>query len=801
MERLIEDTKFALRMLAKRPVVWGLAGVILAFGIGATSTVFSLAWGVLVRPMPYKDPQRLVQVWKQSLEDDTLEVMPANFVDWQRENRVFSELIGYRGVGFNLTGGEEPQRVGGARVSADFFDVLGIQPSHGRTFRPEEGELGRSGVAVLNHAAWQRRFGGDPDIVGKTIWLDGNVHEVIGVLPADFVFLPLWRSEVYVPLVFEESELYDHWLYVVGRLADGTSLPVAEREMNALFDRLADRYPGVDESDSGVRLVSLRDEITGPIRPVVLVLLVAVGAVLLLGCSNVAVMLIALAATRQREIALRVSLGARRWRLVRQLLTESLLLAACGGLVGIAVAYGGIRLFQSLLPPNLANLVVTFFGIEMSPEVLAFIVLLSAFTAVAFGAWPALSASRPDITQLLKEGDSRSSKGAGIRGRGALLVVELALAVVLLISAGLLIRSFVSLQTLHPGFEAEQVLTAALELPEQSYPTPESRRTAMRALRNELANLPGSESVGAVSILPLELRNQSTGLKVRGDVEGQERPGASYLTAMPGYFKTLGIQLLRGEPFSSQHGADSGLVVIVSESLAERLWPEEDPLGKELILERLSPEPRRVIGVSEDVRYGRLGGAMPSVVYVPFEQDPRSDMIFVLRTTGAPQGLMAATRNRVWQVDDSLPVTLRPMKAVLDESAGQALFPVPPLAIFAGFALLLAISGIFGVTSFTVSQRRHEFGIRMAVGAQPGEVVRMVLMQGVKLTAAGLVIGLAGAVGIGRLLSSILYGVSATDPLVFLLSPLLLVAVTLVASYLPALRGARISPATVLRQN
>jgi predicted permease len=488
--------------------------------------------------------------------------------------------------------------------------------------------------------------------------------------------------------------------------------------------------------------------------------------------------------------------------MIRQLLTESLLLALCGGLVGIAVAYGGIQLFKALLPPDLAALVVPFFGIEMSPQVVVFTVLLSAVTAVVFGAWPALKASRPNIAQLLKEEGSRSPKGAGLSGRGFLVALELVLAVVLLVSAGLLIRSFLSLQGSNPSFEAARMLTAALEVQEQTYTTPESRRAVMQTLQSELAALPAVEGVGAVSILPFELRNQGTGLLVQGQTGGvEEGPGASYLTAMPGYFRTMGIRLLRGTGFGSEHGADTAPVVVINQALAERIWPGQDPIGKELILTRLDPVPRRVIGVSEDVRYGRLGGPMPSVVYVPLEQDPRADMVFVLRTATDPRTLMAAVRERVWQVDDTLPVRLRAMETVLNESVSQALVPVPPLTIFAGIALVLAAVGIFGVASFAVNQRRHEIGVRMALGARRGDILRMLVMQAVKLTAVGLVVGLLCALGISRILAGVLYGVSATDPVVFILVPLLLLAVALLSSYLPALRAAKINPVAALRQS
>ncbi|HEX2253016.1 MAG TPA: ABC transporter permease [Thermoanaerobaculia bacterium] len=804
MKRFLGDLRFAWRTLRNSPTLSLLSIVVLGIGIGATSTIFSAVYGVLLRPMPYEDPDRLVQVLETRQGEGRMEAAPANWVDWRRDSQSFGSLAAYRGVGFNVTGGEVPQRVGGARVSADFFDTLGARPALGRTFRRDEEQPGSGGVVVLSHAAWERRFDADPNLLGERLVIDGRPHQVIGVLPPDFVFLPLWRSELYVPLVLDAAEATDrdnHWLYTVGRLAPGVSASAARQEMEALAETLARRHPGTN-TGAGVRLVPLRDEITGPIRSAVVLLLFAVGLVLLLTCANVAVMLLARAAAREREIALRVSLGAARRRLVAQLLTESLLLSLLGGALGIALAVAGIHFLVSLIPPPLSTLVVTFFGIGMNLPVLVFTVVLSAVTALIFGTWPALKASRPDLSGVLKDSGGRSRRGMKLRGRGALVALELVLAVVLLVTAALLIRSFLLLQTIRPGFESEGVLTAAVELSGPAYHDDGVRRQFLGTLLDEVGSLPGVESAAAVSILPLTQRNQGTAVVIEGRSAGEveEAGSASYLTATPGYFETFGIGLLRGEGFGLEHGPSAPRVTVINQAMAQRLWPGEDAVGKQLILTRLDPVPRTVIGVTENVRYGALGGAMPSTAYVPYAQDPRTDMVLVLRSSVAPETLVPQVRERVWGLDGSLPLEARTMESVLDESLAQARFPLPPLAVFALIALLLAGAGIYGVVSFAVVQRAHEIGIRVALGARRQDVLRLVLAQSARIVVTGLLIGLVLSFLVSQALSGVLYGVRPGDPTVFLAVPSILLAVALFASYLPARRATRLDPAVTLRQ-
>lgn len=804
MRRSLTDLRLAWRTLRASPALTSLSIVVLAIGIGATATVFSAVYGVLLRPMAYDQPHRLVQVFETRQGEGRIEAAPANWVDWRRESRAFSTLAAYRGVGFNLTGGDVPQRLGGARVSADFFATLGRGAALGRTFRSEEERPGGGRVAVLGHAAWQRRFGGDPGIVGRSIVLDGQPHEVVGILADDFVFLPLWRSEVFVPLVLDDAEAVErdeHWLYTLGRLAADVSPDAAQQEMSDLARRLETRYPATN-SGTGVRLLPLSDEITGPIRPALVLLLVAVGLMLLLTCANVAVLLLARAAAREREIAVRASLGAARRRLFRQLFTESLLLSLLGGALGVLVALAGIESLVSLIPPPLSTLVVGFFGIGMNVPVLVFTVALSVLTALVFGTWPALKGSRPDLNQVLKESGARSRQGTGLRGRGALVALEIVLAVVLLVTAALLVRSFLMLQTLRPGFAAEDVLTAPVELSGPRYQHPDEQRQLLDRMIEELAALPGVEGASAVSILPLTPRNQGTGIIIEGRTAGEveEALSASYLTAAPRFFETMGIGLVRGEGFGPHHGPASVPVAIVNRAMAERLWPGVEAVGKQLILTRLEPVPRTVIGVAEDVRYGALGGALPSTVYVPYAQDVRPDMVVVLRSALDPTTLIPQVRDRVWALDDSLPIEAETMESVLDQSLAQARFPLPPLAAFAAIALLLAAAGIYGVASFAVTQRSHEIGIRVALGARRQDVVRLIVSDSARVVVVGLVVGLALALLLARGMAGLIYGVSPGDPLVFAAVPLVLLTVALLSSYLPARRATRLEPMATLRR-
>jgi putative ABC transport system permease protein len=800
-----QDLRYAGRMQLKNPAFTIVAVIALALGIGANTAIFSVVNTVLLRPLPYKDPERLVMVWedasKQGYPRDT--PAAANFVDWRDQNTTFEGMAAIADQSFNLTGSGDPERLEGRRVSANLFPLLGVDPQIGRTFTSAEDQPGSDHVVLLSHALWQRRFGGDNNIAGKPLTLNGETYIVVGVMPARFQF-PTSDDQLWTPIAFSAEDAANrdrHYLQVLGRLKPGTGLAQAQTEMNTIAARLQQQYPQ-SNTDLGVEITSLHEHLVGDIKPALLILLGAVGLVLLIACANVANLLLARAAVRQKEIAVRVALGARRWRLIRQFLTESVLLATMGGVVGLIIAYGGLLLLRAFIPDNIAQAQ----QISIDLKVLGFTFLVSTLTGLIFGLAPALQAARFNQTETLKEGGRDSATGSGgKRLRGLLVMAEVAVSLVLLIGAGLLINSFLRLRNVDPGFRSDNLLTMRVVLPQLKYDEFEKRSAFYVDLLRRVQSLPGVKSAAVTTNLPLYRQGNSIGISIEG--QPPPPPGKENIVVTriisPKYFDTMSIPLLSGRAFSDQDITTTPRVAIISETMARRYWPNEDPIGKRLGTGRIQrPEDwTQVVGVVKDVRQFELTADAKPQMYLPYTQRgffPTDDL--VVKTDVDPASLASTVRNAVWEIDKDQPVSnIRTMEEILLDSIARQRFSMLLLAIFAGVALALAAVGIYGVMSYSVAQRTHEIGIRMALGAQTTAVLKLAVGYGLKLVAAGIVIGLIAAFALTRVMSTLLFGVTATDPATFTLISLLLTCVAAIASYIPARRATKVDPMIALR--
>ena len=801
MRILWQDLRYGALMLLKQPGFTLVAVFTLALGIGANSAIFSVVNGVLLRPMPLEDPDRLIKIWETFLPSGHGTTSAPNLKDWREQNTVFNGIAAYQFSSFNLREQESPERLQGATVSPNFFDVVGAHPRLGRAFQTGEDEAGRNRVALLSHGLWQRAFGGDAGVVGKEIPLNGENYMVIGVMPPDFRF-PSRLTEIWVPLVIP-PDLIDnrgsHWMFTLARLKPEVGFEQAREQMVSIAKRLERQYPD-SQAGRSVFLIPLQEETVQGIRPALRALMFAVGFVLLIACANVANLLLARATSRRREIAVRTALGAGRLRLVRQLLTESLLLAGAGGALGLALAKWGMEallvLAENFLPR--AN------EVSLDWRVAGFTAALSLLTGVFFGLIPALQSSRVDLQSSLKEG---AGAGGGAQTnwlRGALVAAEVAATMVLLIGAGLLVKSFIRLYETDLGFKAENVLTMSLALPESKYPDVRAAAAFYQKLLERVASLPGARSAGVINHLPLQEWgfNGDIAIEGQGPVEPGRQPRAEFRATSQDYFRTLSVPLISGRFFTAQDQSDSAPVVIVNQTLARRFLPGQDPIGKRI--RAIGKDWRTVIGVVGDVRQSGVTQAARAEIFVPLTQaifTPLTQtMSLAVRADANPEALISAVRNTVREVDPAQPVfNVKTMEAVVADSISDRRLNMLLLGIFAAVALTLAMIGIYSVMSYTVSQHTREIGVRMALGARPLDVLKLVVGQGMVLTLAGVGLGLAGAFGLTRLMATLLYGVTATDPMTFVIVSALLVIVALLACYVPARRATKVDPMVALR--
>ena len=808
LEALAQDLRYGLRMMVKNSGFTAVAVLTLTLGIGANTAIFSVVNAVLLRPLPFKEPERLVMLQSVDVRQSggQSSVSYPNFVDWREESESFERLAAFRERNFTLSGGDEPVRLNGAVVSAELFDLLGIAPSLGRSFRAEE-EKADALVVILSHGLWRRRFNSDPQVIGRNITLNNLSLTVIGVMPAGFQYpiatesAELWTTVAYdsigkSPMTANRGLSY---LHVIGRLKPGVNIAQSQAEMSAVARRLEQQYPN-ENAHQGVRLVSAIDQLVGDVRRPLLVLFGAVGFVLLIACANVANLLLARATARRREMAVRSALGASRWRVVRQLLTESILLALAGSVCGWMLAFCGVELLLSLSPENIPRLL----DIRLDGRVLSFTLLVSLLTGVIFGLSPAMQASKTELTETLKEGvrSGQNIRHAGLRG--VLVIAEIAAALVLMVGAGLLLNSLWRLLQVNPGFDPHGVLTLGISLPNTRYSGPQSVEFYQR-LQARLQTLPGVRAASASWMLPLSGSNPSLDV----DIEGQpttpaERVEVDFNLILPDHFRALGMRLINGRDFTERDDLRGRPVVIINEAFQRRFFTNEDPIGKRIRPRASSgggePEMREIIGIVGDTKSSLTAEAQPEF-YAPYAQLPiTKSLSLALRTEADPRGLISAARAEVQSLDKELPVfEIKTLDQHFNTAVAPPRFHALLLTIFAGVALILTMIGLYGVMAFTVAQRTHEIGIRMALGSQAQDVLRLVIRQGMRLTLVGVVIGLSGALALTRLLKTLLFGVGATDPMTFTVIALLLTFVALLACWIPARRAAKVDPITALR--
>jgi putative ABC transport system permease protein len=807
METLLRDLRFALRMLRRSPVFTSAAVLCLALSLGANTAVFSMLNAVLLRGLPYQEPERIMMIWNQFLGDNQpeLELSGAEFLDLREQTRSFTEIAATRPGLFNLTGDGDPELLVGVRVSANLFHLLGVKGAVGRMFLPGEDQPGHDDVVILSYGLFERRYGSDPGVVGRKVTINGKPLTVVGVTPRDFYFRRKGR-DLWMPLVVDRAALGprdDRALDGYARLRPGVTIDGARRELAGIARRWEDEHPETypKKSGYGLAVVSYREQIVGQIRPALLVLAAAVGLVLLIACANISNLLLARATTRGREIALRTALGAGRAGLLRQFLTESLLLAACGGALGLLLTAwclkAVVRMDLSKIP--------RIDEISIDGHVLAFTLLVSLATGLLFGLVPALQISRRDFHDVLKEG-AKSSAGAGRNlARRALVVLEVAVALVVLLGAGLMIQSYRQLQTVDPGFKTDNVLTLELFLPTTKYSTSSQWAAFFSQLLERLRALPGVNSAGAVSAVPLGVVQRIGEVAIEGappTMPGQLSPSAAWRTSSPDYFRTLGIPLLKGRDFIDGDNERSEPVIIVDQSSAQRFWPHQDPIGKRMkLVGQKAPEQwRSVVGVVGDVKHE--GPEVPSreQIYVPFRQYAQPFMYLVLHTATDAGAMGVPARKAVREIDKNQAVfRVETMEEKLVRIMAWRRFYTLLLSAFAIVALVLAVVGVYSVMAYSVTQRTREIGIRMALGAERQAVTGLVVRQALGLAGIGVVLGLAVALGLLRIVSSLLYGVSATDLRTFVGGALLLTAFALLASYLPARRASRVDPTVALR--
>ena len=814
MEFIWQDMRYGARMLLKSPGVTLVAVLTLALGIGANTAIFSVVNFVLLRPLEYANPDQLAMIWERNTKKGWSESPTsfANFVDF-RDNAKSVELASFTDTNFNLTGGDQPERVAGLRVSANLFSLLGVTPSRGRWFAAGEDKPGSGHVLMLSYGLWQRSFGGNPNLVNQTVQLNGQSYTVVGVMPSTFKFPPAFsatvgaseetvgNADLWVPLTTDDVPLVRDIrnLKMIGRLQAGVTTPQAQAEINAIASRLDKEYPDVNGGIES-HVIPLHEQVTGDIRLALIILMGAVGLVLLIACANVANLLLAKATSRQKEIAIRTALGANRLRILRQLLTESVLLGVLGGLLGLVFAIVGAKSLIAFVTVNLPRL--KDFGFDS--KVLLFTLAISLITSLLFGLAPAIDASKPNLNEALKEG-GRSSSGSSARNklRSALVIAEVALAVVLVTASGLMFRSFVRLQRVNPGFNPENVLTLEIELPEASYRADQQQRVFQQQLLQKVRSIPGVQYASTVDNLPFSGNSFNSSFMIEGRPipAVTERPRAFYRVISPDYFSAMGIHLVRGNPFSDRDTADVQGVAIINDA-ARKYWPGEDPLGKRI--KRGRPESKNpwltIVGIVGSANQLSLREETQPEIYLPYLQNTSRTFTLVARTNSDPRMLAGSIRKEVGATDKDLPVSsMKLMDELISNSVAQPRFYVILLSVFAALALILAAVGVYGVMSYSVTLRTRDIGIRMALGARPIDIFKHIVGQALLLGLIGLGVGIVLAITSTRVMSSLLYGINPTDPLTLAITSLILLAVALLASYIPARRATKVDPMVTLR--
>lgn len=789
-----QDIQYGIRALVKRPAFTVLLVLILALGIGANTAMFSTINSILLRELPFKDPAQLVTVWETIPQKgiDKATVSAPTFARWQTQNTVFEQMALYDVDTHVLTNAGEPERIPSAQVSPNFFSVLGVQAIYGRTFSPDENQPGRDHVVMLSHSLWQRRFNSDQTVIGRNIVLSNLNYTVVGILPQDFQFID--QAELWSPLSAEdERQNCDscHFFTVIARLKKDQSLERAVVEMTVLMDQQP-------QEPKGVNIVTLGDHLVAGVRRSLLILLATVTFVLLIACINVANLLLARTGERQKEFAVRAAMGATRLRLIRQLIIESVIIALLGGVFGLALARWGMGVISALIPQGVLH-----DRIVLDLRVLGFTFLLSLLTGVVFGLIPAIKASKVEFNELLKD-STRGSTGGVHHAylRRLTIISEVALSLLLLIGAGLMIKSFRLLQHTSPGFNPDNLLTARVFLNTDDYPETQQKAAFFHQALDQLQIIPGVQSVGATTALPLSGSSNNFRFSVDGQVASAsaEKPQAQYRAISPDYFRTMGIPLIKGREFTDRDEANAPGVVVINETMARRIFPDGEALGKHLTITYGKPVPREIVGIVGDAKHLRLNEAAKPEMYVPYLQNPWSSMTFVVRTSIPPDEIIPTVRQQIWSVNKNQPIDkILTMNQILYDSVAQPRLSAFLLGVFAALAFLLSAVGIFGVMSYLVSQRTHEMGIRMALGASSADIFKLVIKQGMTNVLFGIALGLILSLIATRILTGLLYGISATDPVTIVQASLLLAVTALLACLIPARQATRSDPLTALR--
>ena len=817
MDNLLQDIRFGFRRLLKRPAITALAIISLALGIGANSSIFSIVNAVLLRPLPYEDSHRLMTLWETNSQQiatvmnlqNRNQVAPANFLDWSKQNQVFEELVASRLISFNLTGGDRPERVLGAIVNQKLFSVLRVKPVLGRTFLADDTVGNRDRVAILSDALWQRRFGADPNVIGQKLSMNNESFSVIGVMAPHFQYPD--EAEVWVLSRLEVPEAPGgasananlltnrtlHYLMVVARLKPGVTSQQAQADLKNIASNLQSQYPDTNAS-AGVTVETMQEDIVGDIRPTLRILLGVVVFVLLIACVNIANLLLARATLLRKEIAVRVALGANRARIIRQLLTESVLLAMAGGVLGLILAYLGIKGLVALSPSDIPRLK----EISLDGYVLGWTFLISILTGVISGLAPALQVSKPNLNETLQEGGRGADPGAAHhRVRSLLVVAEVAISLVLLTGAGLLIKSFIHLQKINPGFTSDNVLTMRLALPAYKYAGEEQTKPYFTELLHRVKTLPGVDSVAITTALPLSTFEAASSYTVEGQPLPSDGslPIANWRVVSPEYFQVLSIPVIQGRTFTERDNKEVPPVIIINQTMARSVFPNQDPIGRRITV-GAEKSPSQIVGVVGDIRHSGLDAEPKPEMYVSYLQTARASYTVAVRTKVDPSSMVASVRNEIQGIDKDQPIAgVKTMNEMRAESLAQVRFNTLVLSVFAALGLILAAVGIYGVAAYSVSQRTHEIGIRMALGAHPQSVLRLVLRQGMVLALIGVALGLVASYAVTRVMRSLLFGVTATDPITFVIVALVLAAVALLANYVPARRATRVDPLIALR--